>query len=145
MCSFEKSPETKSCVKTNCTQTPQYRPLRIPEQAAYQTPKNCQLPKKWWKKCQTEAKLFFQTFRWRGAFGPTGKKTTLHPSSNPSKPSLPSPRTNFGTNLACNWARTPIYATTYARFKTLKIRQKLGFEKFSFFFRLKPAPGHGLS
>ena len=32
-----------------------------------------------------------------------------------------------------------------SRFKTLKIRQKLGFKKFSIFFRLKPAPGHGLS
>ena len=28
---------------------------------------------------------------------------------------------------------------------TSKIRQKLGFKKFSIFFRLKPAPGHGLS
>ena len=28
---------------------------------------------------------------------------------------------------------------------TSKIRQKLGFKKFSVFFRLKPDPGHGLS
>ena len=31
------------------------------------------------------------------------------------------------------------------RFKTSKNHQKLRFKKFSVFFRLKPAPGHGLS
>ena len=31
-----------------------------------------------------------------------------------------------------------------SRFKTLKIRQKLGFKKFCVFFRLKPFPDHGL-
>ena len=72
-------------------------------------------------------------------------KEDYTPSVLESPKALPSLRTNLRTNLACNCVRTPIYVTTYARFKTLKIRQKLGFEKFSIFFRLKPAPGHGIS
>ena len=42
----------------------------------------------------------------------------------------------FENQLKINW--------NTSRFKTLKNRQKLRFKIFWFFFRLKPAPGHGL-
>ena len=90
-------------------------------------------PKNHEKNARRKQNNFFQTFRWRGAIGPTGKKTIPPPSLNPPSPP---PRTNWGTNLGSNCVRTPIYPTTYARFKTLKIRQKLGFKKFSILFGL---------
>ena len=145
MCSFGKSPQAKSCVKTNCTQTPQCRHMTVRHEnkAAYQIPKKYQLPKKILKKCHTETKQVFHTFARRGAFGFTGKRLyPLHPRTSP-----PHWETNLGSNcvetlifttrstaeLAGNEDAVELDSSPLARFKSSKIRQKLGLKKFLFF------------
>ena len=110
MCSFEKSPQAKSCVKTNCTQTPQYRHMTVRHEnkAAYQTPKNYQLPntndeKK--RKMPDGNKTIFSHF-W-------GKRA--RPSVSPEKDSTPfipePPPPHWGTNLGSNCVETLIFTT----------------------------------
>ena len=91
-------------------------------------------------------KTIFHTFGLRGAFGFTGKR--FHPFI----PEPPPP--HWGTNLGSNCVETLIFtnrptaelagkedavelgSSPLVRFKSLKIRQKLGLKKFFIFFGL---------
>ena len=59
MSSFEKSSETKSCIKANCTQTLSTDLSAHQYKAAYRTPKNYQLAKKMLKKMPDRSKTIF--------------------------------------------------------------------------------------
>ena len=152
MCSSAKSSETKSCLKNELHTNPSVPTSPHTRTELHTKPRRiARWPKNLMKKNPDRNKtMFFQACIWRAALGPTGKRTPPFPFPNPNKPpplpeTKPPFQTNWGNDLWSIWVKTLISATTYARFKIWKIRQKLGFKKFSIFFRLKPAPGHGLS
>ena len=100
MCSYAKSSKTKGGVKTNCTQTPQYRPLRIPEQSCIPNPEELPAVQKMMKKMPDGSKTI--CFKLLGEEGPSATPekdytpSILEPSQALPPPSL---RTNWGTNL----------------------------------------------
>ena len=152
MCSSAKSSETKSCLKNELHTNPSVPTSPHTRTELHTKPRGiARWPKNMMKKIQTETKqCFFKLLCEERPWVPPEKG--LHPFRPRTPTSLPPPQktkpsfqTNWENDLGSNWVKTLISATPYARFKIWKIRQKLGFKKFSIFFRLKPAPGHGLS
>ena len=114
----------KSCVKTNCTQTPQYRHMteRHENKAAYQTPKIYHLPKtNYGKKISDVNKQFFKLL---GEEEPLPEKR-LHSLHHRTNPTPSPPRTNGETLIYTTTAEiagkkyaVELESSPLARFKT---------------------------